>query len=161
MELILWRHAEAEDFASTDLARRLTPRGELQAARMADWLGSRLGNSAQRSNHWRVIASPAVCAQQTAAALGLPIETIPLLAPDAIVESVLRTAGWPTNSKNVIVVGHQPTLGMVAGKLINGGSGYVAFRKGAIWWFRQKGSDGESKAVLVAMVSPDNIVCES
>ena len=157
MELILWRHAEAEDVASTDLARRLTPRGEQQAARMADWLRSQLGDSAQRSSQWHVLASPAVRAQQTAAALGLPIETMPLLAPDAPAESVLRAAGWPTNSKNVIVVGHQPTLGMVAGKLINGGRGYVSVRKGAIWWFRQKGSDAESRAVLVAMVSPDKI----
>ena len=161
MELILWRHAEAEDIASNDLARRLTPRGERQAARMADWLGSRLGDSAQRSSQWHVIASPAVRAQQTAAALGLLIETIPLLAPDALAESVLRAAGWPTNSKNVIVVGHQPTLGLVAGKLINGGSGYVSVRKGAIWWFRQKGNDGESKAELVAMVSPEKIGDES
>ena len=157
MELILWRHAEAEDFATADLARRLTPRGERQAARMADWLGSRLGDLAQRTSQWHVIASPAVRAQQTATALGLPIETIPLLAPDAPAEALFHAAGWPTNSRNVIVVGHQPTLGMVAGRLINGGDGYVSVRKGAIWWFRQKGRDGDSKAVLVAMASPDTI----
>ena len=40
MDLILWRHAEAEDELELggDLARRLTPKGEKQASRMASWL---------------------------------------------------------------------------------------------------------------------------
>jgi phosphohistidine phosphatase len=157
MDLILWRHAEAEDIASSDLARRLTPRGQRQATRMAAWLEARLGMSAARSDKWRVIASPAVRAQQTAAALGMPIETTKSLAPDAAVEAVLRAAGWPNNPESVVVVGHQPTLGMVAGRLINGGEGYVPVKKGAIWWFRHRQREDESEAVLVAMASPDTV----
>ena len=45
MDLILWRHAEAEDWlegptqvGQIDLDRSLTQRGEKQAARMAAWL---------------------------------------------------------------------------------------------------------------------------
>ncbi|HEX7466215.1 MAG TPA: histidine phosphatase family protein, partial [Usitatibacter sp.] len=39
MELILWRHAEAEDAGGGgDLARSLTKRGRKQAAKMAEWL---------------------------------------------------------------------------------------------------------------------------
>ncbi len=41
MDLILWRHAEAEDGAN-DLARELTPKGVKQAARVAEWLLQRL-----------------------------------------------------------------------------------------------------------------------
>ncbi|MEN9474757.1 MAG: hypothetical protein RIS48_1477, partial [Pseudomonadota bacterium] len=43
-DLILWRHAEAEDLADneetggSDLSRRLTAKGEKQAARMSNWL---------------------------------------------------------------------------------------------------------------------------
>lgn len=157
MELILWRHAEAEDFASADLARRLTPRGERQAARMAHWLRSKLGGAADAANEWRVIASPAVRAQQTAAALQMPIETLASIAPDAPAEAILRAADWPNNSSNVIVVGHQPTLGMVAGRLINGVEAYVPVKKGAIWWFRRSGRDREPKTVLVAMATPDTV----
>lgn len=157
MDLILWRHAEAEDYASSDLARRLTPRGERQAARMAQWIESQLGNLALRSNQWRVIASPAVRAQQTAAALGIPVETIDAIAADASVNAILHAANWPGNASNVIVVGHQPTLGMVAGRLLNGVEGYVSVKKGAVWWFRQRERDGESKAVLVAMATPDTV----
>ena len=61
MDLILWRHADAEDGAD-DMARRLTPRGEKQAAAMAEWLRARL------PRNYTVLASPAVRAQQTAAA---------------------------------------------------------------------------------------------
>ena len=58
MDLILWRHAEAEVLreGSDDLARSLTPKGERQAARMATWLDGHLpegtvnGDSASR---WR------------------------------------------------------------------------------------------------------------
>ena len=37
MDLLLWRHAEAED-GFPDLKRKLTTRGENQAAQMAEWL---------------------------------------------------------------------------------------------------------------------------
>ena len=66
MNLILWRHAEAEDVAaslriqrSTDLQRELTKRGEKQAEKMAAWLRPRLPEDT------RVLVSPAVRTQQT------------------------------------------------------------------------------------------------
>lgn len=37
MDLILWRHAEAED-GSNDLARTLTRKGQQQTGQMAAWL---------------------------------------------------------------------------------------------------------------------------
>ena len=40
MELILWRHAEAED-GSPDAARKLTAKGEKQAQKLARWLKER------------------------------------------------------------------------------------------------------------------------
>ena len=70
MDLILWRHAEAEEALQTDLdaqfdlARKLTPRGEKQAARMAEWLDRQLPGSA------RIVVSPARRCEQTALALG-------------------------------------------------------------------------------------------
>ena len=44
MELILWRHADAEP-GDPDLARRLTSKGQKQAERMAAWLGPRLSGA--------------------------------------------------------------------------------------------------------------------
>ena len=69
MDLILWRHAEAEeaDVGADDLARALTPKGERQAERMAEWLNRRLAHST------RTLVSPALRCQQTAKALGLAL----------------------------------------------------------------------------------------
>jgi phosphohistidine phosphatase len=55
MDLILWRHAEAQDArdGQGDLERALTTKGERQAERMAQWLTRRLGAST------RVLVSPA------------------------------------------------------------------------------------------------------
>ena len=66
MDLILWRHAEAENLQEgmDDLSRALTPKGERQAARMATWLDAHLPEGA------RVLVSPARRTEQTAKALG-------------------------------------------------------------------------------------------
>ncbi len=154
MQIVLWRHAEAEDQVTTDLARALTSRGRKQAEKMAAWLKIQLGADLKQ---WRVIASPAVRTQQTAEALGLPFETIATIAPDASPDAVISAAGWPSSDINVIVVGHQPTLGMVAARLINGADGYVAIKKGAMWWFETRQRYGRDQVVLKAMVSPDAV----
>ena len=155
MDIILWRHAEAEDLAPSDLARPLTKRGERQAARMARWLLPRLGKASRPASEWHIVASPAVRAQQTAAALGMLIDTVASIAPDASVDAILHAANWPRGERNIIVVGHQPTLGMVAARLANGVDGYFPVKKGAIWWFRLSIQKGDTQAVLVAMMTPD------
>ncbi|HWS74448.1 MAG TPA: histidine phosphatase family protein, partial [Quisquiliibacterium sp.] len=76
MNLILWRHAEAED-AEPDLERRLTARGRKQAKRMADWL------NAQLPERFVVIASPAQRTRQTADALECEYRVDRRLSPDA------------------------------------------------------------------------------
>ncbi|MBS1211256.1 MAG: sixA [Proteobacteria bacterium] len=58
MDLLLWRHAEAED-GIPDLKRKLTPRGEKQAQQMATWLKT------HAPENLRIVASPAKRCQQT------------------------------------------------------------------------------------------------
>lgn len=147
MELILWRHAEAED-GGIDEARALTKRGHKQAKLMAAWLSKRVGKE------WSVLASPAVRAQQTAEALGRKVDTREGLDTSSGPEDVLREAGWPGGDGKIIVVGHQPTLGQVAGTLL-GSHEDVAFRKGAVWWFVARERDGRSETVLKAVLNPD------
>jgi len=154
MQLILWRHAEAEDDAPSDLARQLTVKGHRQAEKMAAWLKSQVDVGA---TPWRVIASPAVRTQQTAQALGVVFETLDEIAPDVSAQSVLKAAHWPQGNENVVVVGHQPTLGMVAAQLMNGVDGYVAVKKGAMWWFEMRQKGGTPQTVLRAMASPDTV----
>jgi phosphohistidine phosphatase len=155
MQIILWRHAEAEDLAPNDLARRLTTRGLRQAENMARWLKHHVDSDLDQ---WRIIASPAVRAQQTAASLELRFATEPAIAPDCPAGAVIAASGWPDSPHNVLVVGHQPTLGMVAAQLLNGVEGYVSVKKGAIWWFEARRREGRVQTVLRAMATPESIM---
>jgi phosphohistidine phosphatase len=151
MDLILWRHAEALEMREVqdDLDRALTSKGERQAQRMAGWLNRQLPASA------RILASPARRAQQTVAALDRKFKTLPTLAPDATVESLLHAVRWPDAGEPVLVVGHQPTLGLAAAYLLTGQALPWAVRKGAVWWLRARERDGELQVVLHAMVAPE------
>ncbi len=150
MELLLWRHADAED-GLIDLKRELTDKGRRQAAKMAKWLRPRLDGS------WRVLASPAVRATQTADALDRDYEVRPALQPGAGVDALLHEAGWPDGKVNVVLVGHQPTLGRVAARLLTGHAIDLSVKKGALWWFSARpgpgGSPGET--ILKAVIGPD------
>jgi phosphohistidine phosphatase len=151
MDLILWRHAEALEMREIvdDLDRALTPKGERQAQRIATWLNRQLPASA------RVLASPARRAQQTAAALDRKVKTVPALAPDGSVEGLLHAVRWPDAREPVLVVGHQPTLGLAAAYLLAGQAQTWAVRKGALWWLRAREREGVLQVVLHAVVSPE------
>jgi len=138
MDLILWRHADAENGAP-DLARRLTPKGHDEAARVAAWLRGRL------PGRYRLLASPAVRAQETAAALGAPITTENSLAPGASVEAILRLAG---SEGTTVLVGHQPDLGLALAYLLCGEERDWSVAKGALWWIANRSS-------VKAVISPD------
>jgi phosphohistidine phosphatase len=148
MDLILWRHADAED-GTPDLARSLTPKGRRQAKDIAHWLASHL----PKATH--IIVSPAVRAQQTADALDAKFEIAHAIAPGASAADVLEAAGWPQRKGAVLVVGHQPTLGLVASMLIAGKPMPWSIRKGAIWWLRRKAHGEHGQVVLHAVMSPD------
>lgn len=148
MDLILWRHAEAEP-GEPDLGRRLTSKGLKQAERMAQWLDSHLPDTC------RVLVSPADRAQQTAVALQRKFKTVPELAPGASVAAVLAAANWPDSREPVLIVGHQPTLGAVASFLMSGEESYWSVRKGAVWWLSNRAKEGASAVVLKVVVAPD------
>ena len=141
MELILWRHADAEDGAD-DMARRLTPKGEKQAATMAQWLRQHL------PNQYSVVASPALRAQQTAAALGASVVTDKALAPGASPAAIVKAA--QKEKGVVLIVGHQPDLGRAAAQLVANTQAEWHVEKGAIWWLA-----GDAPARIKAVVSPD------
>ena len=127
MELILWRHAEAED-GSPDSARKLTEHGREQALRIAVWLKPRLPGNCE------ILVSPAARAQQTASALGAAFVTTPAVGTDAAAEGVIAAVDWPARSGSVLIVGHQPTLGRVAAVLLSGAESDWDIGKGALWW---------------------------
>jgi phosphohistidine phosphatase len=147
-QIILWRHAEAED-GIADMKRKLTPHGHAQARRMAEWLRSRLPDDV------RIVCSPAARTLETARALTGDFETLGELGPGRGAADLLAAIGWPERAGTVVVVGHQPTLGRVASLLIAGAESDWSIKKGAIWWIAGRVRRDDSEHVVHAVMSPE------
>ena len=153
MDLIVWRHAEAEDEGTQgeDLQRSLTSRGEKQAARMAAWLDRQLPEGT------RILCSPARRCEQTVLALGRKYKVRAELAPGATPEDILSLAHWPDGKMTVLVVGHQPTLGQTIAQLLGMQASECSVRKGAVWWLRSRDREGAGQTLLVTAQSPETL----
>ncbi len=156
MNLILWRHAEAEDLPdalsisrSADLQRPLTRRGRKQADASAAWLRAHLAAD------YRVVCSPAVRTRETAAALCGAPEILDALAPGADVGAVLAAIDWPQGHEHTVVVGHQPWIGQLASLLLAGQELNWSVKKSGIWWLTARTRESEAQVVLRAVIQPD------
>ncbi len=156
MDLILWRHAEAEvaQEGEDDLSRALTKKGEKQAARMAAWLDRHLPEGT------RVLVSPAVRTQQTVAPLGRKFKLRDELVPETSVGDVLGLLKWqettgPLIKGSVLLVGHQPYLGQLVAKLLGMQEHHCPVRKGGVWWLRTRVRDGQPQTVLLTVACPE------
>lgn len=156
MNLILWRHAEAED-GTDDLARALTPRGHVQAEAMARWLAPRL------PERFLLLTSPARRAMQTAAAFKDLQPTVDArLSPDREVNDHLAALDWPEGPSRrdggtVVLVGHQPTLGRLASLLLAGEEQDWSVKKGAAWWLSTRERDARHQVVLRLAIAPGQL----
>jgi phosphohistidine phosphatase len=151
MDLILWRHAEAE-MTEPDLERALTPKGHKQARRMAEWLTTQLPENC------RVLVSPARRCLQTVEPLERKFKVMRELAPGADAEDLLRAANWPNAKEAVLIVGHQPTLGQAAALLLTGEALDWEIKKANAWWFVQREALDPYSLYLRAVMSPSLIV---
>lgn len=153
MDLLLWRHADAEDATpgQNDMDRRLTARGHGQAEAMGRWLRKRLPPDAG------VLVSPARRCQETARGLGRPFQTVAALAPDQGWEAVLQATKWPRSPRPVLVIGHQPALGELAAQLMCGMDLPWSIRKGSVCWLRYRVRETVEDVQLRALVAPDLI----
>lgn len=151
MDIVLWRHAEAQEWAegSDDMTRPLTSRGEKQAARMAIWLDRQLPEGT------RILVSPARRTEQTVILLGRKYKVRPELAPDCSVAQLLELVQWPTAKGTVLVVGHQPTLGQTIAHLIGLTTTECSVKKGAVWWLRNRERDTHAQTLVVTVQSPE------
>jgi phosphohistidine phosphatase len=151
MDLILWRHAEAEDGGAgmPDSKRRLTARGEKNAHDMAKWLRAHLPKKL------KILVSPSVRTQQTAHALALPFEVEPKIAVGADTADLIAAAGWPEHSGAMLLVGHQPSLGRLAALLLSGAEADWSMKKGGVWWFSKRSREGRDQTVLRTVMNPE------
>jgi phosphohistidine phosphatase len=158
MDLILWRHAEAENAVEggDDLSRSLTKKGERQAVRMASWLDRHLPEGT------RVLVSPSRRTQQTVMPLGRKFKLRDELVPETSVEDVMSLLKWhpetgPQLKGPVLVVGHQPYLGQLVARLLGMQEDVCPVRKGGVWWLRTRVRDGQSQTVLLTVACPELI----
>ncbi|MFC5511676.1 SixA phosphatase family protein [Massilia jejuensis] len=149
MDLILWRHAEAED-GERDAKRALTSKGRRQAARVGAWLDHQL------PEHCRVLVSPAVRCLQTADALRRHYTIHEALNTDSTAERMLEVCGWPGNRFPALLIGHQPLLGELASLIVTGAPQPWKIRKASVFWI--KGSDAEDSTPFIRLaVGPELI----
>lgn len=148
MELILWRHAEAAD-GQIDLSRPLTKHGLQQANVMAEWLKPQLPKDID------ILVSPALRTLQTVEALNLPYTILPTLQPGADASEIIQQIKWPQIEKNILLVGHQPWLGMLASLMITGQVQMWSVKKGAVWWISSRVRDNVPQTLLKLSIAPD------
>ena len=148
VELILWRHADAED-GFPDEQRALSKKGHHDAKKMAAWLVKRLPSDSI------ILVSPAKRAQQTASYLDLPFTTSEKIAPGASGADVLQACNWGTSHKTLLVVGHQPSLGMAASLAMTRRPYYWCVKKGSIWWLANRMKTEDQETIIRAVISPE------
>ena len=150
MDLILWRHAEAEAPrpGAADSERNLTAKGRKQAKQMALWL------LVQRLPKLSIIVSPTKRTIQTAEALGRPYTVHRKIGPDAGAVDLLAAANWPDESGAVMLVAHMPGLGRLAALLLSGSETDWTIKKGGIWWFSNRVRHDETQTILRAVANP-------
>jgi phosphohistidine phosphatase len=155
-DLIFWRHAEAEDVSSSgeDTDRALTKRGRKDAARMAKWLSQYLPTVTV------VLSSPAQRCLETAAALSVlsqaQIIVEDFLSVDSSVERIARELSTRYHTKTVLLVGHQPNLGLLIVKLLGMHQSAGVVKKGSVWWLRQRLADSDSAYYIYTVKQADS-----
>ena len=157
--LILWRHAEAEDVSATDvdLHRALTKRGRKDAIKMAKWLNIHMPKDVE------VLTSPARRCLETADALnkGLKgqhqhdIEIVDYLGTDSSLEALVQHVIKADPAKTLLLVGHQPHLGLLISKLLGMPTQACVVKKGAIWWLRRRAVEEGFQTYLYTVQNPD------
>jgi phosphohistidine phosphatase len=152
MNLLLWRHADALDTSPeqpVDLLRPLSPRGVKQSIRMADWLDQHLPNDTE------ILCSPAIRCKSTAKALRRKFTVCTDLGPERDADSLLALARWPEAPSSVLLVGHQPSLGLAIAKALGVPSETLSIRKGSVWWIKSRERFDSLSAQLYCVQSPD------
>ena len=161
--LILWRHAEAEvqSKSGRDSDRALTKKGRKDAAKMAIWLHQHLPANTE------ILSSPALRCIETATALVAlkdrekqhEIKIAEFLSIDSTVDIIAKKISNADSSKTILIVGHQPNLGLLIAKLLGMDESACPVKKGAVWWLRQRTipnlSGSATQTYLVTVQHPD------
>ncbi len=159
--IYLMRHGIAGP-APTGMAngdRRLTPDGKRKIRRAARGL-KRLGVVPDA-----VLSSPLRRAQETATVVAslrnpkLAVEIYPLLAPGHEPAEVLKGLRLFRTARELILVGHQPDLGLLASHLLTAASGVLPlpFKKGGVAAIRVGSLPPRAAGTLMWFMTPKQL----
>jgi phosphohistidine phosphatase len=160
MNLYIVRHGIAVQRGSPgidDSERALTEEGVLKMRNIAAAL-CRLKYRPEL-----MLSSPLVRARQTAEILlqafgkGIELKILSALAPSGVRRELYREISC-MNKKGVtslMIVGHQPSLGEIAGEIAFGSSkNFVELKKGGVCAIEMESVQGIPKGILAALLSP-------
>lgn len=119
--LVIMRHAKAEASAPSDIERRLTDRGHADADEAGAWLAQRelspddalVSSAARTTQTWEDIATAAGWDLEVAQY----VDALYAAGPDATLDLVRDTDDVVST---LVVVGHNPTIGLLAQMLDDG-----------------------------------------
>lgn len=131
MQLLLLRHADAVPSASTDDARPLSDKGRQQAQRVARFCKERgiQPDVILSSPFVRAEETAQIVAEELASELVLSAFLAAGMMPFAAMEELRASMHFEC----VMLVGHEPDLGSLAGALLGAGNpGAIRFRKATL-----------------------------
>jgi phosphohistidine phosphatase len=77
------------------------------------------------------------------------------LRVDSTAEIITKQIVDNDSSKTILIIGHQPNLGLVITRLLGMNESACAVKKGAVWWLRQRNVDGVMQTYLFTVQHPD------
>jgi phosphohistidine phosphatase len=110
-----------------------------------------------------VLSSPLIRARQTAEILlqafgkGIELKIFPALAPSGSRQELFREINSLENKRiqSLMIVGHQPSLGEMAGEIAFGSSkNYIELKKGGVCTIELESTQGTPKGTLIALLTP-------
>lgn len=139
MRVLILRHAEAVDHASSDFARELTAKGREQSTRVGRFMRE------QALAPELILSSPYLRARQTAAGVARELALENALVEDATLgcgmtpeEGLALIRAHGERFQSLLLVGHQPDLGLLIEHLLgveNAQGGAVHVRKASLTGF--------------------------
>lgn len=156
MDLLIVRHAKAEDRAATggDAKRALIDEGVRKMRQAAS------GLRGQVPELGRVFTSPYVRAEQTARILadryGCPVALLDALRPGSDPQAIADALSEADGA--AAVVGHEPDLGRLACWFLTGrGCGALPLKKAGACLLRFRGDPGPGRADLRWLLTPKQL----
>jgi phosphohistidine phosphatase len=66
------------------------------------------------------------------------VKVVDFLSVDSSVAEILKQVSNDDTHQTILIVGHQPNLGLLLASLLGLQAGPLVVKKGAVWWLRQR-----------------------